>query len=96
MPYAIVHHFPGGTKDQYEKTLAAVHPGGNVLPTGQVYHTAGPSAGGWTIIAVHESKQSWELFRDDILLPRLQKGVPGGFAGPPQETAFETHNLLKA
>ena len=26
MAYAIVHHFPGGTKDQYEKSLAAVHP----------------------------------------------------------------------
>ena len=96
MPYAIVHHFPGGTKDQYEKTLSAVHPSGSVLPAGQTYHAAGPAAGGWTIIAVHESKQSWERFRDEILMPRLQKGVSGGFAGPPQETAFETHNLQKA
>lgn len=91
MPYAIVHHFTGGTKDQYETTLAAVHPSG--LPAGQIYHAAGPSADGWTIIAVHESKQSWERFRDQVLMPRLQKGISGGFAGPPQETAFETHTL---
>lgn len=95
MPYAIVHQFPGGTKDQYEKTLAAVHPGGGGLPTGQLYHAAGPSVGGWTIIAVHESKQSWERFRDEVLMPRLQKGIPGGFAGPPQETVFEIHNLQR-
>ena len=96
MPYALVHHFPAGTKDQYEKTLAAVHPSGVGLPPGQIYHAAGPSAGGWTIIAVHDSKQSWERFRNEILMPCLQKGVPGGFAGPPQETAFETHNIQKA
>ena len=52
MAYAIVHHFPGGTKDQYEKSLAAVHPSRGSLPAGQIFHAAGPSAGGWTIMAV--------------------------------------------
>ena len=46
---------------------------------------------GWTIIAVHDSKESWERFRDDILLPRLKEGVKGGFPTSPQETAFEVH-----
>ena len=54
MAYAIVHHFPGGTKDQYEKSLAAVHPSKSGLPAGQIFHAAGPSAGGWTIMAVHD------------------------------------------
>ena len=26
MAYAIVHHFPGGTEEQYEASIAAVHP----------------------------------------------------------------------
>jgi hypothetical protein len=26
MAFAIVHFFPGGTKEQYETVLAAVHP----------------------------------------------------------------------
>jgi hypothetical protein len=26
MAYCIVHHFPDGTKEQYEAALAAVHP----------------------------------------------------------------------
>ena len=93
MAYAIIHRFKGGTKEQYEASLAAVHPKGG-LPKGQIYHTAGPSVDGyWTIVAVHESRESWERFRDDILIPALKKGVKGGFTAPPEETAFEVVNM---
>ena len=44
MAYGIVHHFPGGTKDNYQASIAAVHPGPGVLPDGQILHAAGPSA----------------------------------------------------
>jgi hypothetical protein len=93
MAYAVVHHFPGGTKEQYEASIAAVHPSRDKLPKGQIYHAAGASAGGWTILAVHESKASWEQFRDNILMPRMKQGIQGGFTSPPQETGFEVHNL---
>ena len=93
MAYGIVHHFPGGTKEQYEATLAAVHPSRDSLPEGQIFHAAGASAGGWTVVAIHDSKESWERFRDGILMPRMQAGHQGGFTTPPQETAFEVHNL---
>ncbi len=95
MAYAIVHHFPDGSKEQYEAVLAAVHPARNVLPKGQILHVAGPAAVGWTIMAVHESKESWELFRDNTLRPAFAKGIKGGFTSPPQESAFEVHNLQK-
>lgn len=88
MTYAVIHHFAGGTLAQYEATLAAVHPAGG-LPPGQVYHAAGPSDGGWTIVALHDSRSSWESFRDGTLLPALGAGVDGGFSTPPQETTFE-------
>jgi hypothetical protein len=93
MAYGVVHHFPGGTKEQYEASLAAVHPAKGTLPQGQIFHAAGASDGGWTIVAIHSSKASWEQFRDSVLMPKLQQGVAGGFAGPPQETAFEVYNL---
>ena len=96
MAYGIVHFFPGGTKEQYEASLPAVHPSRDKLPSGQIFHAAGPSAGGWTIVAIHESKASWEEFRSKILMPRFQAGIEGGFTGPPQEQAFEVHNLQKA
>ena len=92
MAYGITHFFPGGTKEQYEASIAAVHPSRDSLPKGQIFHAAGPSAGGWMVVAIHDSKESWEQFRDGILLPKLTHGVKGGFTTSPQETAFEVHN----
>jgi hypothetical protein len=95
MAYGIVHHFADGTNDQYEATLAAVHPSRTELPEGQIFHAAGPGAdGGWTIVAIHESKASWEQFRDGILMPALTRGVEGGFTAPPQEMSFEVDTRL--
>src|SRR4051812_38398423 len=50
MSYGVVHQFKGGTKDQYEASIAAVHPSDGSLPPGQQFHAAGPSADGWTIV----------------------------------------------
>jgi hypothetical protein len=97
MAYAIVHQFPGATKEQYEASIRAVHPdGGRSLPDGQIFHAAGPSADGWTIVAVHESQESWERFRDETLMPTMQAGIEGGPPTPPQETAFPVENLQQA
>jgi hypothetical protein len=93
MAYGIVHYFAGGRQEQYEASIAAVHPSRDSLPKGQIFHAAGPSAGGWTIMAVHDSKESWEQFRDGILMPRMQKGIKGGFTTQPQETAFEVYHM---
>jgi hypothetical protein len=92
MAYGIVHHFPGGTQEQYEASIATVHPSDGSLPEGQIFHAAGPTAGGWTIVAVHESQESWERFRDGALMPAMSAGIAGGFSGPPEETAFPVHN----
>jgi hypothetical protein len=40
MAYAIMHFFPGGTKEQYEASIAAVHPSRSTLPKGQIFHAA--------------------------------------------------------
>jgi hypothetical protein len=93
LAYGIVHTFPGGTKEQYEASLASVHPSDGSLPDGQIFHAAGPSAEGWTIVAVHESQESWERFRDEILMPKISQGIDGGFPTPPRETAFSVENL---
>jgi len=64
------------------------------LPEGQIFHAAGPSSGGWTIIAVHESQESWERFRDDILQPRMQQGIDGGVPTQPEETAIDLYKVM--
>ena len=53
MSYAIIHQFKGGTKQQYEATLA-VHQRRHAA-RGQTYHAAGrpPTA---DVFAVHDSK----------------------------------------
>ncbi|MGA3352738.1 MAG: hypothetical protein ABSD85_06060 [Acidimicrobiales bacterium] len=96
MAYGVVHQFPGGTKEQYEASVAAVHPADGSLPPGQVFHMAGPSADGWTIVAIHESQQSWEDFRDSVLMPKMASGIEGGFTSPPQETTFEIHSQVSS
>jgi hypothetical protein len=60
----------------------------------KIFHAAGPSAGGWTIMAVHDSKESWERFRDNILMPKMQAGIAGGFATPPQETGIDVYKIM--
>jgi hypothetical protein len=95
MAYAIVHKFKGGTKEQYEASIAAVHPADGSLPAGQLFHAAGPSSEGWTIVAIHDSQQGWETFRDTILGPTMEAGIDGGFTAPPEESGFEVVNEVR-
>lgn len=45
-------------------------------------------------MVVHDSKESWEKFRDEILMPRMRQGIVGGFPTLPEEKTFEVHHLL--
>jgi hypothetical protein len=92
MAYAVIHRFAGATEDQYRASVAAVHPADGNLPEGQIFHMAGPSEDGWMIVAVHDSRESWERFRDGTLVPKMQAGIPGGFTAPPEEMGFEIRN----
>ncbi|HEU5301229.1 MAG TPA: hypothetical protein VFW06_03210 [Acidimicrobiia bacterium] len=90
--FGITHFFEGGTREQYETTVAVVHPdGGKGLPPGETYHAAGPAEGGWQVIAMWDSKASYESFRDGTLGPTLAT-LDGALPGAPEERAFEVHN----
>ena len=86
MAYLLTHFWPGATMDEYEASIAAVHPPGG-LPEGQTYHAAGPTDGGILIAAVWESKEQSDRFVQDTLLPSMP--VEGGFSGQPEERAAE-------
>ncbi len=45
-------------------------------------------------MAVHDSLESWEQFRDTTLLPRMQQGIDGGFTSPPQETTIDVYKVM--
>ena len=54
MAFGIVHFFPGGTKENYEASIAAVHPSDGSLPDGQIFHAAGSTAPEETEIDVYK------------------------------------------
>ncbi|NNE11808.1 MAG: hypothetical protein HKN41_06115 [Ilumatobacter sp.] len=92
MSYLITHFYEGGTKEQYEAVLAAVHPADG-LPPGQTHHVAGATDGGYLVVAVWDSKESNDRFIQETLMPTLPN-VQGGFEGPPQERTAEVDNLV--
>ncbi len=94
MAYVISHFFEGGTREQYEKVVAVAHPP-NGLPPGQLYHAAGPTDGGWLVVAVWDSKESMDTFASETLLPTL-RNTEGGLVGPPEERAAEVVSLVTA
>ena len=93
MAYLLSHFWPGATEDQYQATIAVVHPPEG-LPDGQIYHAAGPTEGGILIAAVWESKDASDHFVQEKLLPSMP--VEGGFEGQPEERAAEIVNLVTA
>lgn len=92
--YIISHYYEGGTKDQYDAVLRAVHPGDG-LPQGQLHHFAASTGDGFLVVAVWDSKESNDTFIQDTLMPALPT-VQGGFANPPQERSGEILNLVNA
>ena len=86
MAYLLTHFWPGGTEDQYNATIAVVHPAGG-LPEGQTHHAAGPTDGGILISAVWDSKEDSDRFVQETLLPSLP--VDGGLEGQPEERGAE-------
>jgi hypothetical protein len=43
------------------------------------------------VIALRDSRESWERFRNETLMPGLQGLGDAGFPTPPRETTFEVH-----
>ena len=61
------------------------------FPKGQTYHAAGATDDGWVVVALWDSRESWESFRDETLMPGFQALGDAGLPAPPQSTEFEIH-----
>ena len=94
--FGIIHHFAGATTEQYDAVVAAVHPADGSLPPGQTHHVAGATDDGLVVVALWDSPESWETFRDETLMPGMQKVGDAGPPSPPQETTFKIHNKQSA
>lgn len=89
MAFGIIHHWHGGTQAEYDAVVKAVNAADGTLPDGQSARIGGLTEDGFVVIGLHDTKQSWEQFRDDVLMPAVIAGVVGGFTVQPVETVFE-------
>lgn len=84
--------FDGGTQDQYD----AIHGGMNVdqdPPAGLIFHSAGPIEGGWGVIDFWESRDAFDQFAQNRLMPKMQELGDMGMPGPPDIKEFQVHHM---
>jgi hypothetical protein len=72
----LIMTFPGVTEAQYYAVLEQLDLGGR-LPHGGISHAAGPIEGGWRVVDVWESEETFETFFREKLEQAMQNaGVP--------------------
>ena len=92
MAVGIRQKFNGGTQANYEAAHAVMEVESDP-PAGMLVHSAGPVEGGWGIIDFWESREAFDAFVRDRLMPRLHGLGERGFPSPPDVKQFEVHNL---
>ena len=84
--------FDGGTQENYDAAHAVMEVDTDP-PAGMIFHSAGPIEGGWGVIDFWESRQAFDDFVSERLMPRLQGLGDQGFPNPPEVKEFPVHNL---
>lgn len=93
MSYLITHFFDGATQEQYDAIVAEAHPADGTLPHGQLHHFAGPTDGGFLVVAVWETKEQNDSFQNDLMpIIRSMANPPT----PPQERTAVVTNEISA
>ena len=87
MPVATVLEFPGVTQEQYEQMNAELSRQGP--PTGILIHICGPMVGGWRIADVWESREAFERFTAERLIPAM--AAVGG-PRPARQEVYPTYH----
>ena len=86
---------PGFDVDVYEAVTSKAMPDGQ-LPDGCELHIAGPVDDGWRVITVWHSRDAFDRFRHEHLLPAFRElaGEQGG--PPPEPEVHPVHKLITA
>ena len=84
---------PGIDVERYEAVTDRVMPGGQ-LPEGCQLHIAGPVDQGWRVITVWDTREAFDQFRQEKLMPAFKEVAGGG--SPPVLTpeVNEVHKLI--
>ena len=92
MAVGIRQKFSGGTQANYDAAHAIMEVDTDP-PRGMLFHSAGPVEGCWGVIDFWESREAFDAFVQERLMPRLQSLGDRGFPNPPDVKEFEVYNL---
>lgn len=84
--------FAGGTQEHYDAAHAVMEIVSNP-PEGMIVHSAGPVDGGWGVIDFWASREEFDRFVSERLMPGLHGLGDRGFPSPPDVKEFPVHNL---
>jgi hypothetical protein len=84
----------GLTSEMYDVVSAKTMPG-DELPQGCQLHLAGPVREGWRVIMVWDSREAFEQFREEKLLPVIRE-LAGGHGPEIEPEVNPVHKLITA
>lgn len=90
MPVMVHNQSAEWTQELYDAVFHRTVPGGT-LPPGGLAHFSGPrDGGGWQVVDVWESREAYQRFLDETLIPAaMEIGTP-----PFDSSVVEIHNLV--
>jgi len=93
----VTTNFPEGAGTGMYDSVAAEMSIEERMPEGLIFHWAGYVDGKWTITDIWESRQDFDTFRDELLLPAVEKVAGTDPRTGPQPTITEhpVHNYVK-
>ncbi len=84
--------FAGGTQENYDAAHSVMEIDTDP-PAGMIVHSAGPVDGGWGVLDFWESREAFDSFVSQRLMPRLHGLGDQGFPDAPDVREFAVHNL---
>lgn len=88
MAIGMMMQMPGMTATEYDKVM---HELGDKIPSGALFHVAGPMGGDWCVVDVWESREVFERFVNEKLMPAFKKV---GIKSSAEPKFFPVHNML--
>ena len=79
MAVAMLQMLPGATQDLYEQLNRQMwgqpRPPADQLPEGLIVHSAGPAENGWYVYDIWESREAFQRFMDEKLMPAAREVI---------------------
>ena len=87
MAVGMLMQMDGGTQEFYDAVLRELDWKGQDYPAGFVSHYAGSTGGTWVVFDVWESREDFDRFAQERLMPALER-ASGGEQPPRAEPQF--------